>query len=98
MPISSRWSRSSIASSMLDLRTRERHRRVLYRGIVAISFTKPSLASRCSSGHGFACNPWAHRADINRGYISTLENCEAYVGLEILGRLADVLEVEGAGC
>jgi hypothetical protein len=29
-------------------------------------------------------------------YISTLENCETYVGLEILGRIADVLGVEGA--
>ena len=38
----------------------------------------------------------AHRAGINRGYVSTLENCEAYVGLEILGRIADILGVEGA--
>jgi transcriptional regulator with XRE-family HTH domain len=45
---------------------------------------------------GLSQEELAHRADINRGYISTLENCEAYVGLEILGRLADVLGVEGA--
>lgn len=45
---------------------------------------------------GLSQEELAHRADINRGYISTLENCEAYVGLEILGRLADELGVEGA--
>jgi transcriptional regulator with XRE-family HTH domain len=45
---------------------------------------------------GLSQEELAHRADINRGYISTLETCEAYVGLEILGRIADVLGVEGA--
>ena len=45
---------------------------------------------------GLSQEELAHLAEINRGYISTLENCEAYVGLEILGRIADVLGVEGA--
>jgi transcriptional regulator with XRE-family HTH domain len=45
---------------------------------------------------GLSQEELAHRADINRGYISTLENCEAYVGLEILGRLADELGVDAA--
>jgi transcriptional regulator with XRE-family HTH domain len=45
---------------------------------------------------GLSQEELAHEAEINRGYISTLENCEAYVGLEILGRIADVLGVEGA--
>lgn len=45
---------------------------------------------------GLSQEELAHRADINRGYVSTLENCETYVGLEILGRIADVLGVEGA--
>jgi transcriptional regulator with XRE-family HTH domain len=45
---------------------------------------------------GLSQEELAYRAEINRGYISTLENCEAYVGLEILGRIADVLGVEGA--
>lgn len=45
---------------------------------------------------GLSQEELAHRANINRGYVSTLENCEAYVGLEILGRIADVLGVEGA--
>ena len=49
---------------------------------------------RLRTEKGLSQEELAHRADINRGYVSTLENCEAYVGLEILGRLADVLEVE----
>jgi transcriptional regulator with XRE-family HTH domain len=51
---------------------------------------------RLRSEKGLSQEELAHRAEINRGYVSTLENCEAYVGLEILGRLADVLEVEAA--
>jgi transcriptional regulator with XRE-family HTH domain len=45
---------------------------------------------------GLSQEELAHRAEINRGYVSTLENCEAYVGLEVLGKIADVLEVEAA--
>jgi transcriptional regulator with XRE-family HTH domain len=51
---------------------------------------------RLRSEKGLSQEELAHRADINRGYVSTLENCEAYVGLEILGRIADILEVEAA--
>jgi transcriptional regulator with XRE-family HTH domain len=51
---------------------------------------------RLRAEKGLSQEELAHRAEINRGYVSTLENCETYVGLEILGRLADVLEVEGS--
>ncbi len=38
----------------------------------------------------------ALRADVNRTYVSKLETGAAYVGLEILGKLAAVLQVEPA--
>jgi transcriptional regulator with XRE-family HTH domain len=38
----------------------------------------------------------ADAAEINRTYISKLETGASYVGLEIIGRLADALEVEAA--
>jgi transcriptional regulator with XRE-family HTH domain len=36
----------------------------------------------------------AYEADINRTYISKLETGSTHVGLEIIGKLADVLKVE----
>jgi transcriptional regulator with XRE-family HTH domain len=38
----------------------------------------------------------ADMADINRTYISKLETGASYAGLEIIGRLADVLGIEAA--
>ena len=38
----------------------------------------------------------ADRADINRTYISKLETGATYAGLEIIGKLAEVLEAEPA--
>jgi len=38
----------------------------------------------------------ADMADINRTYISKLENGATYVGLEILGKLATTLKVDPA--
>jgi transcriptional regulator with XRE-family HTH domain len=38
----------------------------------------------------------AHEADVNRSYMSTLERGASYPGLEIIGKLAAVLEVEPA--
>ena len=38
----------------------------------------------------------AHEAGINRSYMSTLERGASYPGLEIIGKLATVLEVEPA--
>jgi transcriptional regulator with XRE-family HTH domain len=36
----------------------------------------------------------AYTADVNRTYLSKLEKGASYVGLEIVGKLSDVLEVE----
>jgi transcriptional regulator with XRE-family HTH domain len=38
----------------------------------------------------------AYSADVNRTYLSRLEKGVSYAGLEIIGKLADVLEVEAA--
>lgn len=38
----------------------------------------------------------AHEADVNRTYMSKLEKGASYPGLEIIGKLAKVLEVEPA--
>ena len=45
---------------------------------------------------GLSQEELAHLADINRSYLSDLETAKTYVGLEIMGRIADVLGVEGA--
>jgi len=45
---------------------------------------------------GLSQEDLAHEADINRTYISKLEKGSTYVGLEIIGKLADVLEVDPA--
>ncbi|MGJ4902314.1 helix-turn-helix domain-containing protein [Bradyrhizobium sp. HKCCYLS2058] len=38
----------------------------------------------------------AHDAGVDRAYMSRVERAVTYVGLEIIGKLADVLEVEPA--
>jgi transcriptional regulator with XRE-family HTH domain len=38
----------------------------------------------------------AHEADVNRTYLSKLEKGMSYAGLEIIGKLAKVLDVEPA--
>jgi len=43
---------------------------------------------------GLSQEQLAHDADINRTYISKLEKGSTYVGLEIIGKLADVLEID----
>ena len=45
---------------------------------------------------GLSQEDLAYTAGINRTYLSKLETGASYVGLEILGRLAAVLEVEAA--
>lgn len=45
---------------------------------------------------GYSQEGLAFAADVNRTYMSTLERGGAYVGLEIIGKLSDVLEVEPA--
>ena len=43
---------------------------------------------------GLSQEELAYEADVNRTYLSKLEKGTTYVGLEIIGKLADVLEVE----
>lgn len=38
----------------------------------------------------------AHDAGVDRAYMSRVERAVTYVGLEIIGKLADVLEVDPA--
>ena len=45
---------------------------------------------------GLSQEDLAHEADVNRTYMSKLEKGGSYVGLEIIGKLATVLEVEPA--
>lgn len=45
---------------------------------------------------GLSQEDLAYTADINRTYISKLEKGVSYPGLEIIGKLAGVLEVEPA--
>jgi transcriptional regulator with XRE-family HTH domain len=45
---------------------------------------------------GLSQEDLAYTADINRTYVSKLEKGICYPGLEIIGKLANVLEVEPA--
>jgi transcriptional regulator with XRE-family HTH domain len=49
---------------------------------------------RLRHAKGLSQEDLAHDADVNRSYMSRLERGGTYVGLEIIGRLAEVLEVE----
>lgn len=43
---------------------------------------------------GISQEDLAHQADVNRTYVSKLEKGVPYVGLEIIGKFADVLGVD----
>jgi len=45
---------------------------------------------------GLSQEALAYEADVNRTYISKLEKGMSYAGLEIIGKLAMVLEIEPA--
>jgi len=45
---------------------------------------------------GLSQEALAHEAGINRSYMSKLERGGSYVGLEVIGKLANVLEIEPA--
>jgi transcriptional regulator with XRE-family HTH domain len=49
---------------------------------------------RSPHANGLLQEAIANAADINRAYMSKLETSATHVGLEITGKLADVLEVE----
>ena len=51
---------------------------------------------RLRNAKGLSQEDLAHAADVNRSYMSTLEKGASYPGLEIIGKLAAVLEVEPA--
>ncbi|WP_082077528.1 helix-turn-helix transcriptional regulator [Bradyrhizobium sp. LTSPM299] len=51
---------------------------------------------RARRAKGLSQETLAYEADVNRTYISKLEKGATYVGLEIIVRLSNVLEVEPA--
>jgi transcriptional regulator with XRE-family HTH domain len=51
---------------------------------------------RLRHAKGLSQEDLAYEADVNRSYMSTLERGASYPGLEIIGKLAAVLEVEPA--
>jgi transcriptional regulator with XRE-family HTH domain len=51
---------------------------------------------RLRHDRGMSQEDLAYSADVNRTYLSRLEKGVSYAGLEIIGKLAAVLEVEQA--
>jgi transcriptional regulator with XRE-family HTH domain len=51
---------------------------------------------RLRHARGLSQETLAYEADVNRTYVSKLEKGASYAGLEIIGKLAAVLEVEPA--
>jgi transcriptional regulator with XRE-family HTH domain len=51
---------------------------------------------RLRNAKGLSQESLAYDADVNRTYVSKLEKGASYAGLEIIGKLAAVLEVEPA--
>jgi transcriptional regulator with XRE-family HTH domain len=51
---------------------------------------------RLRHARGLSQEDLAHEADVNRTYMSKIEKGGTWVGLEIIGKLAAVLEVEPA--
>jgi transcriptional regulator with XRE-family HTH domain len=51
---------------------------------------------RLRHAKGLSQEDLAHEADVNRTYMSKIEKGATWVGLEIIGKLAAVLQVEPA--
>lgn len=51
---------------------------------------------RLCHAKGLSQEDLAHEADVNRTYMSKIEKGATWVGLEIIGKLAAVLQVEPA--
>jgi transcriptional regulator with XRE-family HTH domain len=51
---------------------------------------------RIRHAKGLSQEDLAHEADVNRTYMSKIEKGATWVGLEIIGKLAAVLQVEPA--
>jgi transcriptional regulator with XRE-family HTH domain len=51
---------------------------------------------RLRSEKGWSQETLAHEASVNRSYMSRVEKGGPYVGLEVIGKIAEALEVEPA--
>jgi transcriptional regulator with XRE-family HTH domain len=51
---------------------------------------------RLRHAKGLSQESLAYEAEVNRSYLSKVEKGETYVGLEIIGKLASVLDIEPA--
>jgi transcriptional regulator with XRE-family HTH domain len=51
---------------------------------------------RIRHSRGLSQETLAYEAGVNRTYLSKLEKAQPYVGLEIIGKLSDVLAVDPA--
>lgn len=51
---------------------------------------------KARQSRGISQEQLAHDAEIDRAYVSRVERAVTFVGLEIIGKLADVLEIEPA--
>ena len=51
---------------------------------------------RLRRAKGVSQQALAHKAEVDRSYLSRVEAAHHYVGLEIIGKLAEALEVEPA--
>jgi transcriptional regulator with XRE-family HTH domain len=51
---------------------------------------------RLRNAKGLSQEALAHEAGVNRSYLARIEAGRPYVGLDIIGRLAEALEVEPA--
>lgn len=52
--------------------------------------------TRLRAEKGLSQDALAYEVGMNRAHLSEIETAKAYVGLEILGKIADALGVEGA--
>ena len=51
---------------------------------------------RLRRAKGFSQEALAYEAGVNRSYLARIETAQPYVGLEVIGKLAEALEVEPA--
>lgn len=51
---------------------------------------------RLRNDKGWSQEALAHEAGVNRSYLSRVEKGGPYVGLEVIGKIAEALEVEPA--
>jgi transcriptional regulator with XRE-family HTH domain len=49
---------------------------------------------RLRRAKGFSQEALAYEAGVNRSYLARIETAQPYVGLEVIGKLAEALDVE----